>query len=821
MDIAFRDEMMRLSTYLFLFLLPMAAMAQRASISGKVTDTQGQPLFGVTVFMAGRDQSAFTDEQGDYRIGNIKADSAQLTFFQPGYAKQERTVGCEQGPQVLNIILAPLSVEMRDVEVQGKRDEALQPMTRLNAVDGFGIYAGRKTEVIQMANVSANLGANRARQAFARVAGLNIWESDCSGTQLGVGGRGLSPSRSENFNTRQNGYDIAADALGYPESYYSPPMEAIERVEVVRGAASLQYGPQFGGMLNFVMKDGPTDRKFSVESRQTLASYGFFNTFNAIGGTVGRFRYYSFIQYRRGDCWRCNSEFDSYSAYGSLSYTSKKGTKLRAEYTRMWYLSRQAGGLTDTQFAQDARASYRERNWFGIDWNLMSVSAEHSFSDRSKLNIRAFGVIAGRDALGFLGSPDQADPVTSPGSPEYQKNRDLIQGQFRNVGAEIRQLQRYTLGNQPQTILFGARVYRGHTLNRQGPASAGDDADFRFVDAVDDASRSEHPSWNGALFAEHVFNITDRISITPGFRMEYIRTESDGMSRRLYRNLAGDIVLDSITEGSFVKERWFPLFGLGVSYRPHKFIETYANFSQNYKPINFNDLFVANPSFRVDPNMQDETGFNFDLGVRGELLQWFRYDVTGFAMLYNDRIGYVQAVDPELFSVYRLRTNVADAFTVGVESLLEFDVLRMVGYQGKWHLGMFSNLTWLRSEYVASQESAFQNKRVELTPAIQFRGGVELKYRQFGFTSQFSYTGEQFTDATNAIRTGNAVNGIVPAYQVWDIGLRYTRDKWRIDIGMDNVLNTRYFTRRATGYPGPGILPAEGRSVWVTVGLKL
>jgi Fe(3+) dicitrate transport protein len=814
-------RMIRLSTSLLLFLLPMAAMAQRASVSGKVTDTQGQPMFGVTVHLAGREQSVFTDESGDYRIGNIKADSVKLTFFQPGYVKQQRSIGCQKGEQMLNIILAPLSVEMQGVEVNGERDRSLMPMTRMKSVDGFGIYAGRKTEVIQMANVSANLGANRARQAFARVAGLNIWESDCSGIQLGVGGRGLSPSRSENFNTRQNGYDIAADALGYPESYYSPPMEAIERVEVVRGAASLQYGPQFGGMLNFVMKDGPTDKKFEVESRQTLASYGFFNTYNAIGGTVGRFRYYSFIQYRRGDCWRCNSEFDTYSAYGSLSYTSKRGTKLRAEYTRMWYNARQAGGLTDAQFEQDARASYRERNWFGINWNLMSVSMEHTFTDRSKLNVRAFGVIAGRDALGFLGSPDQTDPAFSPAAPEFQKNRDLIQGRFRNMGAEIRQLQRYTLLGQPQTVLIGARVYRGHTLNRQGPASAGSDRDFRFVQADSDESMSEHPSWNTALFAEHVFNITDRISITPGFRMEYIRTESEGMSRKTYRNLAGDIVLDSLSEGAFVKERWFPLFGVGVSYRPHKFFETYANFSQNYKPINFNDLFVANPTFRVDPDMRDETGFNFDLGIRGELLQWFRYDVTGFAMVYNDRIGYVQAVDPELFSVYRLRTNVADAFTVGVESLLELDVLRMFGHHGKWRMGVFSNLTWLSANYVASEESAFRDKRVELTPAIQFRGGLELGWGRLGFTTQFSYTGEQFTDATNAIRTGNAVNGIIPAYHVWDLGLRYTRDKWRIDIGMDNVLDARYFTRRATGYPGPGILPAEGRSIWVTVGLRL
>ena len=81
--------------------------------------------------------------------------------------------------------------------------------------------------------------------------------------QLGIGGRGLSPNRNSNFNTRQNGYDISADALGYPESYYTPPAESIERIEVVRGAASLQFGTQFGGMLNFRFKKGPQDKNLN------------------------------------------------------------------------------------------------------------------------------------------------------------------------------------------------------------------------------------------------------------------------------------------------------------------------------------------------------------------------------------------------------------------------------------------------------------------------------------------------------------------------------------------------------------------------------
>ena len=59
---------------------------------------------------------------------------------------------------------------------------------------------------------------------------------------------------------RQNGVEMSADALGYPESYYSPPIQAVEQIEIVRGAASLQYGTQFGGLINFKLKDAPEDK---------------------------------------------------------------------------------------------------------------------------------------------------------------------------------------------------------------------------------------------------------------------------------------------------------------------------------------------------------------------------------------------------------------------------------------------------------------------------------------------------------------------------------------------------------------------------------
>ena len=86
---------------------------------------------------------------------------------------------------------------------------------------------------------------------------------------------------------------------------------------------------------------------------------------------------------------------------------------------------------------------------------------------------------------------------------------------------------------------------------------------------------------------------------------------------------------------------------------------------------------------------------------------------------------------------------------------------------------------------------------------------------------QLSYTDKVFADANNteSSKTGNA--GIVPSYTVadWSIGI-IAKGHYVFKGGINNLFNQRYFTRRAGGYPGPGILPGDGRNFFVTVGVK-
>ncbi|MEM9664213.1 MAG: TonB-dependent receptor [Bacteroidota bacterium] len=812
-----------------------AVQAQASYVlSGRVFDETGAPVPGVTlfaVFAAEFDAAdgqvvvtenavtGLTDTNGRYRLVGLVPETYAVTAFVAGRRLVTQRVTLAAADTRLDLTLPPLEGELGEVVV-GDVQQQTFGMARLSSVEGTALYDAKKTEVVVIDELTANLATNNSRQVYAKVPGLNIWESDGAGVQLGIGGRGLSPNRSSNFNTRQNGYDIAADALGYPESYYTPPVQALQRIEVVRGAASLQYGTQFGGLLNFVFQEGAEDRPLEVNVVQSAGSFGLFNSFNSVGGTLRRTRYYGFYQYKRTDGWRPNAGLYQHTGYAAIQHAASERLSLRAEFTLMRYLAQQPGGLTDLQFDTDPRQSNRERNWFRVDWNLLALSADYTLSPRTALNTRFFGLVAGRDALGNLGRIDRID---------FGGNRDLLRDDFRNWGNETRLIHRYPLRGQLSVLLLGARYYDGFTDRRQGDGTEADDADFRYLNPDNlEGSDFDLPSQNVSVFAENIFNLTPRLSLTPGVRFEYIRTEAEGYYRNIFRDLAGNVLLDERIPEARTRNRSFVFFGIGASYKQSPALEVYANISQNYRAINFNDIRVNVGSLRVDPDIQDERGFNADLGARGLVSGVLNYDVSLFHLSYADRIGSVLRREPNpqfnnlVDRVVRFRTNIADARIWGLESFAEADLYRLLTRRTTGaRLSTFLNLALITAEYAQSDEPGITGNRVELVPETNLRTGITAGLGPVEATYQFSWVSEQFSDASNAIRTPTAIEGVIPAYRVMDLSVQVRIGRYRLETGINNLTDEVYFTRRATGYPGPGIIPSEGRSVYLTAGVRL
>lgn len=748
---------------------------------------------------------------GEYTLDSLKAGNYSLTIFSEGYNTIKENIEISNSNLRLEFELIPFEATIDAVVIIDEKENEFG-IRRLKPVEGTAIYAGKKSEVVSPEDMAVNTATNNSRQLYGKVAGLNIWESDGAGIQLGIGGRGLNPSRVSNFNTRQNGYDISADALGYPESYYSPPTEAIERIEIVRGAASLQYGTQFGGFLNFKLKEGPEDKKFELISRQTLGSFGLFNSFNSISGNKGKLKYYSYFQYKTGKGWRENSDFDVKNSHTHLSYQLNNKIKIGFEYTYMNYLQQQAGGLTDVMFEQDPQQSIRQRNWFKVDWNLFALSLDYRISDKTDFNFRSFGLLAGRDAVGVL---NQITRIDREGT-----TRDLLSDDYKNIGFENRLLHRYTLFDNTSIFLIGMRYYNGMTDRKQGNGSTASDADFNYLNPNrPEDSKYDFPSQNLSFFTENVFYLSPKISITPGLRFEYISTQAQGYYFNRFIANNGDTLLNEQRFEERENNRNFLLAGIGMSYKPHEKFEFYANFSQNYRSINFNDMRIDNPNYVVDPDLQDEKGFSVDLGIRGNKLNAFNYDISLFLLSYKDRIGTTLRTDPFLFRTFRFRTNISDSRSLGLESFIEVDVFQALGLKElKSKLSVFSNFSLIHAEYINSQEAAFDNKEVELAPRLIFKGGLSYRRERFQLSYQYSYTEQHFTDATNADFSPNAVFGIIPAYAVMDVSAKYGHKKLSFEAGVNNLADAIYFSRRASGYPGPGIIPADPRNFYLTIG---
>jgi Fe(3+) dicitrate transport protein len=800
---------MRGAWCVFFMLFWGSLSAKYYTISGYVYNvSDSTPVANLLVVLEKGDVKTTTDSSGFFAFRNLYAGKYKVVFRSMMYERNavELTV-TDNHVQLGSIWVKPYVKQLEEVTVNSGGQTF--GVTRLKAVEGVAIYEGKKNEVIVMKDMDANLAVNCSRQIFSKVPGINIWESDAAGLQLGIATRGLDPNRTSNFNTRQNGYDMSADALGYPDSYYVPPAEAVEKIEVIRGAASLQYGPQFGGMLNYVLQRAPTDKKVEWTSYTTAGAYKLINTFNSIGGSVKCFHYYGFYQYKQGESWRPNGNYQLHNAFASIGYQCTERLSVSAEYTHSQYLSKQPGGLTDAQFNNNPQAALRTRNWFSTRWNILAFNLDYKHNAFHRFNVRAWGFIGGRNAVGYLGPANRIDDVT--------QNRDFIKDNYRNLGVEARYVFKYYLGKSISSLLVGGRFYAGETRKQQGFADNGNDADFRFISDSAILSDYRFPGMNVALFSENVFNLFNKVKITPGIRYEYIHTTANGFFRQQY----SDIIDSVMNKEARTFSRHFVLLGLGVSYPVYKNTELYYNISQNYRGITFTDMRVVRTSQLIDPGLKDEKGFNMDLGYRGTIAGWFSFDVSGFWLQYNNRIGQLQQVD-STYNIYRYTTNIGRSRGLGVEAYLEADLLSAAKVQQRaGNLVMYVSSGYTNAVYTQSNYKNVVGKFLEFAPQVTVRGGITYRYKKFSTTLSAVFTGAQYTDATNAEFTPTAVNGLIPAYYVLDWSAKYSIKCVQLMAGVNNLTNNKYFTRRATSYPGPGIIPSEPLTFYVTVGIKL
>ncbi len=681
------------------------------------------------------------------------------------------------------------------------------------AIDGVRVQGGKKSNFVTIQAQNVDLSSNNSRQLFGRIPGISIWESDGSGIQAGVATRGLSPNRSWEFNVRQNGYDISSDVFGYPEAYYTPPADALKRIEVIRGSAALQYGPQFGGLLNYVFEDAPVQDGSETKVRETFGSYGLFNHFISTGLRKGNFTLYSFYHRRSADGWRSNSAYTTQTGFVKMGYQIRKALQLSFELTHSNFISQQSGGLTDEQFLTNPQQSFRERNWMSNPWNVANLTLSYHPNEHWLIELKTFGMVSQRNSVGFLPSGgitvlDAVDTLTN----EYS-TRQVDKDEYTNWGAELRLRRDYMLFSRSQSVVAGARIYNGNTDRFQkGIGTTGHDYDMTITN-VGYKNSYDFNTQNAALFAEIPVYVSKRFLFVPGIRYEFIHAKTSGRT-----NYTTELPLQEKTRQRF-------LFGFGTEYHINEKNEVYANASQAYRPVLFSELMPSSTTDVIDPNLKESAGLNIDLGVRGSLKRSLRYDFNVYQMNIDNRVGnYTE-------NGVRYVTNIGASESKGIEAYVELDLLKIGNRKKKdfknFGVEVFGSLAYNESKYTSWLDPNSANDRtgnaVESAPRRIQRFGANANWRGFTLTYQFNKVSECFSDALNTVTpTANGNNGLIPGYHVSDVSLGYKGEKGGfVQAGINNLFNEKYFTRRAGGYPGPGLLPANGRTLFLTIGFDI
>lgn len=798
-----------LTVFMVFYCLSIKVYSQDIFLSGKFIDKADYSAIpNVKIYDQTEKLISVSDSKGRFSMGS-SSRIIKLAFLRNGYKPLTKRFVLKDSI-FLEIEMEATSINLKEVVVSSKETDPFTLKT-LKDIEGTSIYAGKKTEVVVLDNTNASLALNNARQIYNRVSGLNIYQNDDAGLQLNIGGRGLDPNRTSNFNTRQNGYDISADVLGYPESYYTPPAEGLERIEIVRGSASLQYGTQFGGLINFVTKKPSKLKGSRYKQRLTTGSNGLVSSFTSIDAAQKKISFYSFFNYKRGNGFRINSDFESKNIFFHVNYDINNKLSSSIEFTGLSYLAQQAGGLNDQMFIEDPLQSNRPRNWFKVNWLLYNYKLNYRPSKNLTHSLNLFALDAERSALGYRSNRvGQADPMFE---------RDLIHGDFNNFGFEYKILSKKKMFKLRNASLLGIKFYESNNKNEQGPGSDGIDANFNFqyedFPNYTNQSSYNYPNMNFSFFGENVFYIDEKTSITPGFRFEYIDTRSNGSYTKMLFDGANNLIFDTLIYNQDRNTRNFTIFGLGISHKKSKKIELYGNISQNYRSVTFADMSIVNPAFIISPDLEDEKGYTSNFGIKGTYKQSISYNINYFYLSYQQRIGFIQKLQPD-GNVKSERRNIGDAQISGIESLFEFNLFDILTQQTKFIF--FINAAFIRSQYTSSDQNGIVGNDVEFIPKTNLKTGLNFKFKSLYSNIQLSYVSEQFTDATNAIASNlSGVNGVIPSYKVLDLNLVYKTKKYSIESGINNLLNNSYFTRRASGYPGPGIIPSPRRNYYLTL----
>ena len=325
-----------------------AEVARRATVEGHVVDVSGAAVSGALVRLTPLSSrqaplTIITDADGAFRFDRLGPDDYEIVVDARHFSVARRTVRVD-APVEVSISLETGRFS-ESVSVVGTRlGDSPATLRRLPGV----------LSVVEAATLSGSQ-VFTATEALRKVPGVNVRDEEGLGLRPNIGIRGLNPTRSSKVLLLEDGVPFTIAPYGDNASYYHPPIERFERVEVLKGSGQIAYGPvTVGGIVNYLTPDVPKHK--TATARIAFGSRDYANFSGFAGTTVGRVGMSVDYMRKQGDGARdnVNSRLDDLSAKMQVTLTDEHSLTVKANYygedSTVTY-----SGLTEAEWAASPR----------------------------------------------------------------------------------------------------------------------------------------------------------------------------------------------------------------------------------------------------------------------------------------------------------------------------------------------------------------------------------------------------------------------------------------------------------------------------------
>ncbi len=668
------------------------------------------------------------------------------------------------------------------------------------------------------------LAPQSSSDVLRTVPGLHIVPEDGLGMRLNLGVRGLDPNRSRKILILEDGMPVTLNPYGSPEAYYSPPIERMDRVEVVKGSGQILWGPQtIGGVINYITRDPP--RELSVNADLRYGSFNYLLAQAGIGNTHKQVGWRIDVIHRRYDGpRRLDLEVTDVSGKLRLQLTPRSilGLKLNVynESSRATYL-----GLTPPQLALDPTISLGEHDRFVVQRYSVGITHQHMFSDKLLLQTNVYAYTTDRvwrrqefdrldrgtdyericDASGACGPRGAANvhPSDDGSSIFFRRSTALRDRRFWVTGIEPRLTWNWSAPSVVTgelTVLARVHYERARTqiiIGSHPTAEAGD--------PQDDEVR------NGYAFAAAVqnrFSFWERLHVTPSVRVETFQSNRKILRVPVLLPSGATVGSDAKVYGSAFSYALIP--GLGISFDAAAPLTLYSGVHRGYALSRTQDaVSTSGQNLELDP----ELSWNFELGARLRLGRWLTADLAGFHMEFeNQIIPPSEAGGAVSGNAY----NTGHSRHTGIEASVAFDIAPLLKQQS-FVLPLTVNYTYL--PLAAFVGGLYDGNRLPYAPEHILYTQLRFMHR-VGVSAQvgLTYVAAQFADKESTpAQSPDGLIGALPAYALLDARVGYTlaRAGLTFYVSSKNLTNQIYIANRAPqGIQPAGFLQIFGGIEW-------